>query len=86
MTQIRREVGEQLAFNLLMAIFGPEHEFIPASELRVGDVIAPCGDRITSAPQYIADDDVWLFTANCPDNGLFEVRQVNVEVPVFGRE
>jgi len=81
----RRSAKETLIYNLACMMAGLEFDTVPASELRVGDIIAPDGDRIVTKPEYIADDDVWVCTANCPKGGDFEVRQAPADVAVFGR-
>jgi len=82
---VSRSAEEQRLFNLAMAMFGPDCTFVPVSELRKGDVIAPCGEWIDTVPQYIADDDAWTFGVVCPEGGPFQMRLANIETPVFNR-
>jgi hypothetical protein len=84
-TAFRRDRRETLIYNLACMMAGLDFDTIPASELRVGDVIAPDGDVIITKPEYIADDDAWVCKANCPNGGDFEVRQAPADVAVFGR-
>lgn len=81
----RRSAEETLIYNMACMMAGLKFITVPASELRIGDVIAPDGDRIVTKPEYVADDDVWACTANCPRRGDFEVRQAPADVAVFGR-